>query len=105
MIEQAEGLWVGVGLPWARIFDRLPLVREGLLSAVANQYDTCEVLMLTWMNRKAPTETPKTGQVCYWSRSRVCFWDKGDAGSGAVDRSHRPWREQSRPLPLTLDRL
>jgi phosphoribosyl-AMP cyclohydrolase len=78
MIEQAEGLPVGASLQWARVFDSLPFGSDGLLPAVAQQYDTREVLMLAWMNRAALTETLRTGQVCYWSRSRACLWRKGE---------------------------
>lgn len=78
MIEQTEGLPVGASLQWARVFDSLPFGSDGLLPAVAQQYDTREVLMLAWMNRAALTETLRTGQVCYWSRSRACLWRKGE---------------------------
>ena len=78
MIEQTEGLPVGASLQWARVFDSLPFGSDGLLPAVAQQYDTREVLMLAWMNRTALTETLRTGQVCYWSRSRACLWRKGE---------------------------
>ncbi|MFM8443717.1 MAG: phosphoribosyl-AMP cyclohydrolase [Methylococcus sp.] len=83
MIEQTEGLPVGASLQWARVFDSLPFGSDGLLPAVAQQYDTREVLMLAWMNRAALTETLRTGQVCYWSRSRACLWRKGET-SGHV---------------------
>lgn len=81
MIEQTEGLPVGASLQWARVFDSLPFGSDGLLPAVAQQYDTREVLMLAWMNRAALTETLRTGQVCYWSRSRACLWRKGGTSS------------------------
>ena len=44
---------------------------RGLVPAVAQQFDTGEVLMLAWMNRDSIAETLATGQVCYWSRSRL----------------------------------
>ena len=43
---------------------------NGLVPAIAQQYDTGEVLMMAWMNRDALQETLATGRVCYWSRSR-----------------------------------
>lgn len=64
MIEQAEFLPVGARLPWERVFDSLPFGSDGLLPAVAQQYDTGEVLMLAWMNRAALRETLATGHVC-----------------------------------------
>ncbi len=83
MIEQAEFLPVGASLQWERVFDSLPFGSDGLLPAVAQQYDTGEVLMLAWMNRAALSETLATGHVCYWSRSRARLWRKGET-SGHV---------------------
>jgi phosphoribosyl-AMP cyclohydrolase len=51
---------------------------EGLVPAIAQQHDTGEVLMLAWMNRAAVEETLRTGRVCYWSRSRMKLWRKGE---------------------------
>lgn len=50
----------------------------GLVPAIAQQHDTGEVLMMAWMNRDSILETIKTGQVCYWSRSRGKLWRKGE---------------------------
>lgn len=51
---------------------------EGLVPAIAQQHDTGEVLMLAWMNRAAVEETLRSGTVCYWSRSRLKLWRKGE---------------------------
>ncbi len=51
---------------------------DDLVAAIAQQYDTGEVLMMAWMNRDAVTETLTTGRVCYWSRSREKLWRKGE---------------------------
>ena len=56
---------------------------DGLVAAIAQQYDTGEVLMMAWMNRDAVAETLGTGRVCYWSRSRDKLWRKGET-SGQV---------------------
>ncbi|MFQ5619236.1 MAG: phosphoribosyl-AMP cyclohydrolase [Rhodospirillales bacterium] len=56
---------------------------DGLVAAIAQQYDTGEVLMMAWMNRDAVAETLSTGRVCYWSRSRGKLWRKGET-SGQV---------------------
>ncbi len=58
---------------------------NGLVPAVAQQHDTGEVLMMAWMNRAAVAETLKTGEVCYWSRSRNSLWRKGET-SGQTQR-------------------
>ena len=56
---------------------------DGLVAAIAQQYDSGEVLMMAWMNRDAVAETLSTGRVCYWSRSRGKLWRKGET-SGQV---------------------
>ena len=56
---------------------------DGLVAAIAQQYDTGEVLMMAWMNRDAVAETLGSGRVCYWSRSRGKLWRKGET-SGQV---------------------
>ncbi|HTH97571.1 MAG TPA: phosphoribosyl-AMP cyclohydrolase [Stellaceae bacterium] len=55
----------------------------GLVTAIAQQHDTGEVLMVAWMNADAVAETLSTGRVCYWSRSRKSLWRKGET-SGQV---------------------
>ena len=51
----------------------------GLVPAIAQQYDTGEVLMMAWMNADAVRETLLTGRVCYFSRSRDRLWRKGES--------------------------
>ncbi|MAR93350.1 MAG: phosphoribosyl-AMP cyclohydrolase [Pseudomonadota bacterium] len=66
----------------------LPHIRfneQGLVPAIAQQYDSKEVLMLAWMNQQALEETLATGRVCYWSRSRQTLWRKGES-SGQIQR-------------------
>jgi len=52
--------------------------QDGLIGAVAQQFDTGEVLMFAWMDRAAVAETLSTGRVCYWLRSRRKPWRKGE---------------------------
>jgi phosphoribosyl-AMP cyclohydrolase len=61
------------------LLDRLTFDANGLIPAIAQQHDTGEVLMMAWMNRDSIEETLKTGQVCYWSRSRRKLWRKGES--------------------------
>jgi phosphoribosyl-AMP cyclohydrolase len=56
---------------------RLKRNSDGLVPAIAQQYDTGEVLMLAWMNDEALHRTLTTGRATYWSRSRGEFWVKG----------------------------
>ena len=58
--------------------DKLKYTADGLIPAIAQQYDTQEVLMMAWMNRSSIEETLQTGRVCYWSRSRNNYWRKGE---------------------------
>ncbi|MEU0215815.1 phosphoribosyl-AMP cyclohydrolase [Streptomyces sp. NPDC006265] len=57
---------------------RLKRSSDGLLPAIAQQYDTGEVLMLGWMDDEALHRTLTTGRCTYWSRSRREYWVKGD---------------------------
>ncbi len=57
---------------------RLKRSPDGLLPAIAQQYDTGEVLMLGWMDDEALHRTLTTGRCTYWSRSRREYWVKGD---------------------------
>lgn len=59
--------------------DALKYNSDGLIPAIAQQFDTHEVLMMAWMNRTSIAETLETGRVCYWSRSRNKFWRKGES--------------------------
>jgi phosphoribosyl-AMP cyclohydrolase len=65
------------------IVARLKRNPEGLIAAIAQQYDSGEVLMLAWMDDEALRRTIATGQCTYWSRSRQEYWVKGD-GSGRI---------------------
>jgi len=56
---------------------------DGLVPAIAQQYDTGQILMLAWMNREAVCVTLEEGRPCYWSRSRAKLWRKGET-SGQI---------------------
>lgn len=56
---------------------------DGLITAVVQQHDTREVLMVAWMDAEALTETLTTRRGTYFSRSRQERWRKGDT-SGHV---------------------
>ncbi len=74
----------GAGLD-PKVSARLKRDGNGLFAAVAQQWDTREVLMVGWMNDEALHRTLTTGRVTYWSRSRQDYWRKGDT-SGHVQR-------------------
>ncbi len=75
-LEQAER---GKRHPLAEVLAAIPWNADGLITAIAQQHDSGEVLMLAWMNREALLETLTTGRVCYWSRSRQTLWRKGES--------------------------
>ena len=56
---------------------------DGLLTCVAVDAASGEVLMLAHMNAEALEKTLATGVMHYWSRSRQRLWRKGDT-SGQV---------------------
>lgn len=68
-----------------KIAARLKRDADGLVAAIAQQYDTGEVLMLAWMNDEALHRTLTTGRATYWSRSRQEFWVKGESSG------HQQW--------------
>lgn len=58
---------------------------DGLIPAIAQDYQTGEVLMLAYINEDAWNETLKTGNATYWTRSRQKLWKKGEE-SGNVQK-------------------
>jgi phosphoribosyl-AMP cyclohydrolase len=56
---------------------------DGLVPAIAQDWQTGEVLMVAFMNRESWDLTQKTGIMHYWSRSRGKLWKKGES-SGNV---------------------
>ena len=70
---------------WDAVRARVRFDDRGLVPAVAQQWDTGEVLMLGWMDREAMRRTLTEGRVTFWSRSRQEYWRKGDT-SGNVQK-------------------
>ncbi|MBF0461921.1 MAG: phosphoribosyl-AMP cyclohydrolase [Magnetococcales bacterium] len=65
--------------------DGLKFNADGLIPAIAQQFDSGEVLMMAWMNRASLAQTLTSGVACYWSRSRQAFWQKGES-SGHIQK-------------------
>lgn len=76
---------IGAQTDLSAALDNLRFNDDGLIPTIAQQNETGEVLMMAWMNRASIEETLKTGQVCYWSRSRQAYWRKGES-SGHVQK-------------------
>src|SRR3974377_821027 len=51
---------------------------DGLIRAIAQDFETRDVLMDAFMNEKAFDETLRTGRAVYYSRSRGKLWRKGE---------------------------
>jgi len=58
---------------------------SGLVTCVATDASTAEVLMVAHMNEEALRKTIATGEAWYYSRSRQALWRKGET-SGHVQR-------------------
>ena len=69
---------------------RLKRDEHGLVTAVVQQHDTGEVLMVGWMDDEALHRTLTTGRTTFWSRSRKEYWVKGETSG------HRQWVKQVR---------
>lgn len=54
---------------------------RGLVTAVVQDSDSLDVLMVAYMNKEALRRTLSSGATCFWSRSRQEYWVKG-ASSG-----------------------
>src|SRR5258708_17930800 len=62
------------GLALAPKFDA-----DGLVTCVATDVWTGEVLMVAHMNEQALRRTIETGEAWYYSRSRKALWKKGES--------------------------
>ncbi len=51
---------------------------DGLIPAIAQDFETGEILMFAWMNKESLALTIKKQQAVYYSRSRKKLWFKGE---------------------------
>jgi len=58
---------------------------KGLLTAVAQDSQTKQVLMVAMMNQEALTQTLESGLAHFWSRSRQALWCKGETSGNFLD--------------------
>ncbi len=56
-----------------------------VITAVAQDFKTNEILMLAYMNKEALMKTIKTGKAHYWSTSRNKLWFKGESSGHIQD--------------------
>ncbi len=58
--------------------DTIKWNEQGLVPAIAQDWQSGEVLMLAWMNRESLELTITENRAIYWSRSRQALWRKGE---------------------------
>lgn len=51
---------------------------KGLVTSIAQDADTGEILMVAWMSPQSLQLSLETGEAVYWSRSRNKLWHKGE---------------------------
>ena len=67
------------------IAERLKRDANGLVTAVVQDVDSGDVLMVGWMDDEALHRTLTSGRSTFWSRSRQDYWVKGETSG------HRQW--------------
>jgi len=67
------------------LIQNLKFDERGLITAVVQDDDSDEILMVAHMNAESLSKTLQTGETWFWSRSRQELWHKG-ATSGATQR-------------------
>lgn len=65
--------------------DQIKWNEQGLVPAIAQDWQSGEILMLAWMNADALALSVSEGRAIYWSRSRQALWRKGEE-SGHVQK-------------------
>lgn len=68
-----------------RLLSELSFDANGLIPAIAQQFNSGEVLMMAWMNKEAVEATLTENRGVYWSRSRNSLWRKGES-SGQIQQ-------------------
>ncbi|HUQ00152.1 MAG TPA: phosphoribosyl-AMP cyclohydrolase [Aeromicrobium sp.] len=67
------------------IAERLKRDAAGLVTAVVQDVDTGDVLMVGWMDDEALHRTMTEKRATFWSRSRQAYWTKGEESGNFLD--------------------
>ena len=69
---------------------------DGLIPAIIQDCQTCQVLMLGYVNKESLQKTLDTGLVTFYSRTRKCLWTKGEESGNHLRFSspRRPYLSQ-----------
>lgn len=66
------------------LFDIIKYDNQGLISAIIQDSETGQVLMLGYMNEEALKITLRENAACFWSRSRQELWRKGETSGNTL---------------------
>ena len=77
-LKELETSANGTTAELADVLDQLRFNEQGLIPAIAQDYDSGDVLMMAWMDKKAIQRSLSEGYAVYFSRSRQEDWRKGD---------------------------
>lgn len=61
--------------------------KDQLAPAIAQDFETHDILMMAWMNRESLALSVKEQRAIYYSRSRQKLWRKGEE-SGHIQKLH-----------------
>lgn len=75
MVDATQSDTGGTG---QEFLDQVNWTSDGLVPAIAQDFQTDEVLMVAWMNRESLALTVTEQRAIYWSRSRRKLWRKGE---------------------------
>ena len=85
------------------VVDKLSFDANGLIPAIAQQFDTGEVLMMAWMNREAVEATLAENRGIYYSRSRQALWRKGESSGQVQELKEFRWDCDQDTILLQVD--
>jgi phosphoribosyl-AMP cyclohydrolase len=67
-----------------KLDDLLKYDDKGLICAVIQHHENGQVLMVGYMNRESLGITLREGIACFWSRSRMKLWRKGESSGNVL---------------------
>src|SRR5690606_10525726 len=65
--------------------DEIKWNADGLVPAIAQDFQTGKILTLAWMNRESLLQTIRLRRAVYWSRSKQRLWQKGEASGNTQE--------------------
>lgn len=75
MSEQENTAWL----------DEIKWNTDGLVPAIAQDFQTGKILTLAWMNRESLLQTIRLRRAVYWSRSKQRLWQKGEVSGNTQE--------------------